>query len=411
MIRYNYRMIITERMTQEEKELFIAVAKQLKGSDRRLFKARIVNLLGRGGQAFAERELGWNRRTIRKGSQELASGVVQQDNFAARGRKRAEEHLPKLLGDIEQLVGGWSQTDPTFRTTRLYTRITAKEVRRQLIARKGYSEEALPTVGTISNKMNELGYRLRAVKKSQPEKKIPETDAIFEQLNQIHEQAREDETVLRMSFDAKATVLIGALSRRGVSRVQVKALDHDFRPESKVTPFGILLPDEERLFLYFTQSKVTSDFIVDCLQACWAEVRDEFPQVTTLLLNQDNGPENHSRRTQFMQRLTQWADDEKLIVQLAYYPPYHSKYNPVERVWGVLEQHWNGSLLDSLTTVLGFAQTLTWKQQTPLVRLVNKVYQTGVKLTQKAMSLLEERIERLDGLAKWFVTIRPLSPT
>ena len=179
-------------MTQEEKELFIVVAKQLKGSDRRLFMARIVNLLGRGGQVFAEREFGWNRRTIRKGSRELASGVVQQDNFAARGRKRAEEHLPNLLRDIEQLVEGWSQTDPTFRTTRLYTRITAKEVRRQLIARKGYSNEALPTEATISNKMNKLGYRLRAVKKSQPEKKIPETDAIFEQLNQIHEQARED---------------------------------------------------------------------------------------------------------------------------------------------------------------------------------------------------------------------------
>ena len=99
-------------------------------------------------------------------------------------------------------------------------------------------------------------------------------------MNQIHEQAGEDETVLRLSFDAKATVLIGALSRRGISRVEVKALDHDFRPAGKVTPFGILLPDHDRLFLYFTQSKVTSDFIVDCIQACWAEIRDEFPQVT-----------------------------------------------------------------------------------------------------------------------------------
>ena len=77
----------------------------------------------------------------------------------------------------------------------------------------------------------------------------------------------------------------------------------------------------------------------------------------------------------------------------------------------VLEQHWNGSLLDSLAAVLGFAQTLSWKQQTPLVRLVNRVYQTGVKLTQKAMNLLEKRFERLEGLEKWFVTIRPLSPT
>ena len=402
-------MIITERMSQGEKELFIAVAKQLKGSDRRLFMARIVNLLGHGGQSYAERELGWNRRTVRKGLQEVASGVVQKDNFAARGRKRAEEHLPNLLRDIEEIVDGWSQTDPTFRTTRLYTRITAKEVRRQLIAQKGYSDEELPVEATLSNKMNDLGYRLRAVKKSQPQKKIAETDAIFEQLNQIHEQAGEDETVLRLSFDAKATVLIGALSRRGISRVEVKALDHDFRPAGKVTPFGILLPDHDRLFLYFTQSKVTSDFIVDCIQACWAEIRDEFPQVTTLLLNQDNGPENHSRRTQFMQRLTQWVDDEKLTVQLAYYPPYHSKYNPVERVWGVLEQHWNGSLLESLAAVLGFARTLTWKEHTPIVRFVKKVYQTGVKLTQKGMNLLEKRLERLEGLEKWFVTIRPLS--
>lgn len=398
-------------MSEEEKELFITVAKQLKGSDRRLFMARIVNLLGRGGQSYAEREFGWNRRTIRKGLKEVASGIVQTDNFAARGRKRAEEHLPNLLQDIEEIVDGWSQTDPTFRTRRLYTRVTAKEVRRQLKAQKGYSDEELPSEATLNNKMNDLGYRLRAVKKSQPQKKIPETDAIFEQLNQIHKQAREDETVLRLSFDAKATVLIGALSRGGVSRVVVKALDHDFQPDSKVTPFGILLPDHNRLFLYFTPGKVTSDFIVDCIQACWAEVRDEFPQVTTLLLNQDNGPENHSRRTQFMQRLTQWVDDEKLTIQLAYYPPYHSKYNPVERVWGVLEQHWNGTLLDSLDAVLGFARTLTWKQQTPIVRFVKKVYQTGVKLTQKAMNLLEKRFERLDGLEKWFVTIRPLSPT
>ena len=256
-------MNITKKMTQAEKELVKTVATQLKGSERRLFMARVVDIMGYGGQVYAERELGWNRRTIRKGLGELVSGEVQEDNFQARGRKRAEEHLPELLPDIEEIVEGWSQTDPTFRTTRLYTRITAKEVRRQLIERKGYSDQALPTEATISAKLNQMGYRLRAVKKSEPEKKVEETDAIFEQLNQIHELTRADERVLRMSFDAKATVLIGALSRGGVSRVEVKAMDHDFQPESKVTPFGILLPDEGRLFLYFTQGKVTSDFLTD----------------------------------------------------------------------------------------------------------------------------------------------------
>jgi hypothetical protein len=77
-------------------------------------------------------------------------------------------------------------------------------------------------------------------------------------------------------------------------------------------------------------------------------------------------------------------------------------------VWGALEQHWNGSLLDSLAAVLGFARTLTWNQQTPIVHLVKEVYHTGIKLTQKAMNLLEKRFERLAGLEKWFVTIRPL---
>lgn len=401
----------TERLSEEEKDLYIGVSKVLKGSERRLFMARVVKMLGRGGQLYAEVEMNWNRRTIRKGTKELESNTVNKDNFKARGRKRAEEHLPNLLIDIKELVDGWSQTDATFRTTRLYTRITAKEVRQQLIKQKGYSDEELPSKMTISTKMNDLGYRLRTVKKSQPKQKIPETDAIFEQLNQIHRQAKKDETILRLSFDAKATVLIGAFSRGGVSRVEVKALDHDFGSDGKITPFGILLPDHDRLFLYFASGKITSDFIVDCLQACWAEIKCEFPQVTTLLLNQDNGPENNSRRTQFMHRLTQWVDEENLTIQLAYYPPYHSKYNPIERVWGVLEQHWNGSLLDSLATVLGFARTLKWKQSKSIVHLVEKVYYTGVKLTQKAMNLLEERFERLEELGKWFVTIRPLAHT
>ena len=396
-----------EKLSPEVEKLLINVADQLKGREKRLFKARVVQLLGKGGQAYAEQEFGWNRGTIRKATKELSTGIVQEDRFHDRGRKRAEEHLPQLLDDIEDVVTGWSQTDPTFRTTRLYTRITAKDVRRQLLEQKGYTDEELPTNMTLNTKLNELGYQLKAVKKSQPKKKIAETDAIFEQLNKIHEQTKEDETVLRMSFDAKASVLIGQLSRGGISRIEVKALDHDFRPNEKVTPFGILLPDHDRLFLYFTESRVTADMIVDCLQICWATVKDEFPTVTTLLLNSDNGPENHSRRTQFMQRITTWVDQAGLTVQLAYFPPYHSKYNPIERVWGVLEQHWNGTLLDELDVVLGFAKTMLWKQAHPVVKLVSTVYHTGVKLTQSAMTQLEGRFERLSGLEKWFVTIRP----
>jgi len=201
--------------------------------------------------------------------------------------------------------------------------------------------------------------------------------------------------------------LIGAYSRGGQSRLIVKAADHDFHPEAKLTPFGIFLPQYHELYLYFTTSKVTSDFIVDCLQAFWRTHKDRFPQVKTLLLNLDNGPENHSRRTQFMRRITDFVDAFRITVDLAYYPPYHSKYNPIERVWGVLEQHWNGNLLDSCQTVLKFAHSMRYQGQQPSIQVVQKIYHSGVHLTQRAMASLEKRFDRLQALPKWFVCIAP----
>lgn len=239
-------------------------------------------------------------------------------------------------------------------------------------------------------------------------KKIKETDAIFEQLAALHAQAKDDDSVLRLSLDAKASVAIGPFSRHGYSRVVVKAADHDFEALDKLTPFGIFLPDYDELYLYFTPSHLTADFMVDCLQDFWQTVQVSFPRIKTLLLNLDNGPENHSRRTQFMQRLTDFADATQLTLQLAYYPPYHSKYNPIERTWGVLEEHWNGALLDSRQTVLRFASTMTWKTFSPIVKLVDKVYQTGIALSQHAMSVLEHRFQRLPSLGKWFIRIVPL---
>jgi hypothetical protein len=95
------------------------------------------------------------------------------DAFSARGRKRAEVHLPKLLDDIRAIVDSQSQVDPQFRTQRLYTRLSGAEVRRQLILQKGYTDDELPTAETISTKLNELGYYPKKVAKSQPQKRFP----------------------------------------------------------------------------------------------------------------------------------------------------------------------------------------------------------------------------------------------
>ena len=238
-----------------------------------------------------------------------------------------------------------------------------------------------------------------------PPKKVEQTDAIFERLSQVNPQADQAEDTLRLSIDAKATVHVGPFSRRGKSRSGIKAADHDFKPEATLTPFGIFLPEQDDLTVYLARSSITSDFIVDRLQQWWEFNRVRFPEVTRLVLNLDNGPENHSRRTQFLKRMVEFASGSGLDIELAYYPPYHSKYNPIERCWGILERHWNGSLLDSVEAVVGYAQTMSWKGGHPEVVLIDTPYSKGARLNRKEMEALESLVVRRPSLEKWFVLI------
>ena len=150
--------------------VLIDAAKALKGSQRRLFMAKTVKAMGRGGQRWAMEHLGWCRDTIRKGMHELETGMTCVDAFSCRRRKPVEEHLPRLLDDIRAIVDGQCQADPKFQTDRLFIRISAAEVRRRLITRKGYTDEELPTQQTINTKLNMLGYRLTKVAKCRPQK-------------------------------------------------------------------------------------------------------------------------------------------------------------------------------------------------------------------------------------------------
>ena len=401
------------QLTESLKSVFIETSKALRGSERRLFMARAVLVLGPGGQRLAEAELGWNRGTIRKGMRELASGIRCHDAFTDRGRRRIEERLPNLLADIKAIVDTQSQTDPSFKSTRLYTRLSSAEVRRQLIAQKQYTDSELPSEQTIRRRLNHLGYHPARVAKTKPLKTIPETENILAKVTQINLDADTDETVLRLSLDAKAVVKLGEFDRGGKTRVDTVAFDHDFNANGTVTPYGIFLPFLAELFLYFTTSKITSDFIVDRLEQWWESVRGRFGQIRTLVLNQDNGPENNSRRTQFIKRIVEFAHKYQLNIRLAYYPPYFSKYNPIERTWAILENHWNGSLLSDVETVLRFAQTMTWKGKQPTVTLVTDTYKTGISLTKPEMAVYESQIQRLSNreledlpnLGKWFVDI------
>lgn len=377
---------------------------QLNGDCRRLFMAETVCALGEGGQRVAEKKLGWNRGTIRKGIHELQSGLHCIGNLSARGRKPIEYHLTELREDIREIVKPSCQADPTFRTTKMYTPLTAKTVRTRLIEEKGYTDQELPTIRTISDKLNDLKFYPQKVSKCKPIKKIKETDEIFRQVFKINEETDSCTCSLRLSMDAKAKVNVGPFSRGGKSRQGEKASDHDFGPEKVLTPFGIFLPLYDESFLYFTESKVTADFIVDCLEKLWPSLKEQYlPDV--LVLNLDNGPENNSHRTQFIKRIVDFAETNMVKIKLAYYPPYHSKYNPIERLWGILENHWNGEVLDTEEKILGLASTMTYNGINPSIELIGGVYQSGIKLNKEEMASYERKIIRHPGLERWFVDI------
>lgn len=390
------------------KSLIKSAANKIKGSLRRKFMAETVVELGSGGQSLAEREFGWNRLTIRKGMHELRSGIKCIDAYCLRGRKKSEVRLPNLERDIHSIVEPKTQADGTLHTTRLYVKMTAKEVRNQLITQKDYKDEDIPKRRSINNILKRLNLHPKKVLKNQPLKKIPETDAIFDEVHKANLAADASADVLRISMDAKATVKLGPFSRGGRNRKTVKAGDHDFGGTGKLTPFNILLPQQDELFISFAESKVTSDYIWDRIEELWPSFLEKY-NPSVLMLNQDNGPENSSRRTQFIKRAVDFSNKHQITVELAYYPPYHSKYNSVERTHGALEQYWNGSLLTNTETAIEIAKNMKWKGKHPVVTHVTKTYELGVKLTKKAMATYENVIKRMEGLENWFVKIIPNS--
>ncbi len=149
-----------------QQTLYIETAQGLKGRERRIFMAGVVQALGHGGQRYVERTFGWNRRTVRKGLAELTSGIGQVDHFSARGRKRVEVQLPHLLADLQAIVD--SQAQSAVCPCHSVINLSATAIRRQLIEQKGYTAAIVPSVTTIRKKLSELGYVLRPARKSQP---------------------------------------------------------------------------------------------------------------------------------------------------------------------------------------------------------------------------------------------------
>lgn len=157
-------------------------------------------------------------------------------------------------------------------------------------------------------------------------------------------------------------------------------------------------------------SKETSDFWVDALQRWWTAARADLSHVRRLVIYLDNGPKNSGTRTQFLKRMVQFADWSGLAIRLVYYPPYHSKYNRIERCWSALEKKWNGALLTCWEVVREFACRMIWKGRHPTVTRLDGAYPDGVIVPKAEMRTYAARLQRSATLPKYDITINPKPP-
>lgn len=214
---------------------------------------------------------------------------------------------------------------------------------------------------------------------------------------------------LRISIDTKAKVKIGNLSRGGFARTlePKKAHDHDTEWQSVLVPFGILNTHTEQLSIYMGQSAETSDFIVDCLSSWWKDNQSDYPELEELVIDLDGGSATRSNRTQFIKRMVQLSQQINLQIRLIYYPPYHSKYNPIERCWAVLENYWNGAILDSVEAALQWAANMSWKGIAPIVHHIETVYDKSIKVGATELEEYKSFWQPSQELPRWDITIFP----
>jgi Rhodopirellula transposase DDE domain len=199
---------------------------------------------------------------------------------------------------------------------------------------------------------------------------------------------------------------VGGKTRTGSDGNVTKGWDHDPPAKAKLVPFGILMVASGALMLVFG-SHETSDAWVDALRMWWLQVRAGQGQIKRLVIDLDNGPKNSGRRPQFLKRMVEFADWSGLEIRLVYYPPYHSKSNPIERCWSAVEKKWNGVLLSGLKVILQYALRVRWKGQHATVKRLHGVYPDGVRVAAKEMKPYEARLQRSATLPKYDITIKP----
>lgn len=402
-------MSISQNIETHHRNRIVAIKKMSKGIERDLAIGALVADLGKGVITSVASILGHCFRKIKKCYLLFINrSDFQQLSLEFRGRKKVEEKNLKIIDQIKEVIKGYEYTDPHFKTESLFVNLSLANLKQELINKYNYTHKSCPCRTTLLRILTDLGYKIQKVKKSKVLNKIPETDAIFENINETKKFFFEsnDRTVV-ISIDDKNRKKIGNISDNGYSWFKKEALDHDTNFDCTIVPFGILDLKTNETFVYCNKYSSTASFKIDCIEDYLIKKKEKF-NINRLIIFLDNGPENSSKRTLWIKCLIDLVKKHKISIELAYYPPYHSKYNMIERYWARLQLSWSGLIINTIDELINTINRVTWKGIKTQSYFIEKKYKKGITIDKEEMIKLENKhVYREESIEKWSLIITP----
>lgn len=377
----------------------------LSEKDQRRYAAVEALKLGQGGQVYIARILGCNERTVHNGLVELATlpDVPEYDAAIRKlggGRKRYDEQHLDIDAQFLNVLKDHTAGDPMDEKI-VWTDLTPPE-----IAKKLEQDHQVKVSKSVVNKLlKKHNYRRRKAQKKKTMKSVAYRNEQFINIKALVAEFRASGSPI-ISFDTKKKENLGNFYRAGhlYTKEELHAYDHDFNSfaEGVIIPHGIYDLQHNLGYIHIGISKDTSQFACDCLRSWWLEHgRFLYPNATAILALCDGGGSNGSRHYIFKEDLQQLADELGVEIRIAHYPPYCSKYNPIEhRLFPHVTRACQGVLFTSVNLVKQLIEkTTTSKGLKVFVKIIETLYQTGRKVADNFKQTM--RIVPDDFLPAW----------
>ena len=399
-------MIISKVIEKFHKNRIESILKMPNGLEKDMAIGSFVADLGKRSITPVAKSIGSCFKKVKKCYLMYIDGFIQL-KIEFRGRKSITTKYPNIKKDIENIIEKHKNVDSHFKSNLTFISIHPNSIINELILNYNYPVK-FASYNSIVKILNEMGYKYHKIPKSEVINKVPETDVIFENVNDCLESLnKNNEEIAAISIDDKATKKIGKFSDNGMTWIDTKALDHDTIFDYTIKPFGILDLKTNDVFVTCTPYSSTAEFKVDCIEKYVLE-KNRNKRLKKLIIFLDNGPENSSRRRLWLKKLKDLAIKYNLVIQLVYYPPYCSKYNKIERVWARIQIEWRRITMDSLDILLTCLNKITWLGKKIKGFLSMKEYEKGIKISDYEMETrINPYIIREEGIEKWSLVITP----